>query len=150
MGKQSKQRKHALGRAKIALRGIIGQTEKYYNDTRMTRVRTALTTAPDHSRRCTRRTLRISAQIPRQLHMPSKTGIPIRTKMKFGAMGVDSIETKSSGNPIAIHTGQSVFTRDACSVSTTYPIAQKPEASCKLHTRPLYIVKRMLAKRSWR
>lgn len=35
MGKQSKQRKRALGRAKLALYAVIGLTEKFYNDTRM-------------------------------------------------------------------------------------------------------------------
>jgi len=34
MGKQSKQRKRALGRAKLALRKIIEITGIYYNDTR--------------------------------------------------------------------------------------------------------------------
>jgi hypothetical protein len=35
VGKQSKQRKRALGRAKIALRSIIGVTSVHFNDTRM-------------------------------------------------------------------------------------------------------------------
>ena len=38
MGKQSKQRKRALGRAKLALRQIIDQTGRYYNDTRMVNI----------------------------------------------------------------------------------------------------------------
>ena len=38
MGKQSKQRKRSLGRAKLALRQIIDQTARYYNDTRMVNI----------------------------------------------------------------------------------------------------------------
>ena len=35
MGKQSKQRKRALGRAKLALRKVVELTQIFYNDTRM-------------------------------------------------------------------------------------------------------------------
>jgi hypothetical protein len=79
----------------------------------MTKGRTALAAARDHSRFRIRRTLRISAQIPKQAHTTNKTGIPITTKTKFGAMGVELRETKSSGNPNATHTGQSLFTGDS-------------------------------------
>jgi hypothetical protein len=46
--------------------------------------------------------------------------MPITTKTKFVAMGVELRETKSSGNPIATHTGQSLFIGDSCDASTIY------------------------------
>ncbi len=43
-------------------------------------------------------------------------------------MGVELRETKSSGNPIATHTGQSLFTSDFCDASTIYLKAKEHEA----------------------
>jgi hypothetical protein len=62
----------------------------------------------------------ISAQIPKQAHITSKTGVPITTKTKFGAMGEELRVIKSRGNPIAAHTGQSLFAGDSCAASTIY------------------------------
>ena len=82
--------------------------------------RTALTAARDQSPCPTSRTVRISAQIPRQVHTASKAGIPIITKTKFGAIGVELRATRSTGNPIAIHTGQSLFTNERCGATTNH------------------------------
>jgi hypothetical protein len=64
--------------------------------------------------------VRISAQVPKQAHIPSKVGRPIITKRKFGAMGVELRATKSSGNPIEAQTGQSFFTVDRRAASTIH------------------------------
>jgi hypothetical protein len=87
---------------------------------RITKGRTALATARNHSQRRILPTVRISAQIPKHAHIPSKTGIPIITKAKSGPMGVELRATKSSGNPIAIHTGQNFFTRDSRAAFTIH------------------------------
>jgi hypothetical protein len=51
MGKQSKQRKRSLGRAELALRAIIGLTERYYNDTRMLAIYEAAKKGLDRKRK---------------------------------------------------------------------------------------------------
>ena len=76
---------------------------------RMTVGRIAPANARDHSRRFMHRTLTISAQMPKQAHTHSSAGMPMMTKMKSGAMGVDSSAIKSSGIPIATQTGQSLL-----------------------------------------
>src|ERR1017187_9019052 len=88
----------------------------------MTKGRTALANARDHSRRRICRTVRISAQIPKHAQIPSKTGIPMITKAKSVAMGVELRATKSSGNPSETHTGQSLFTDDTCAASMLPPL----------------------------
>lgn len=41
--------------------------------------------------------------------MPNKTGIPIITKERFGPIGVELRVIRSSGNPIDIQSGHSLF-----------------------------------------
>ena len=55
--------------------------------------------------------------------------MPITTKPKSGAMGVELRKTKSNGTPIATHTGQNLFTGDFCAASTIYLKAKEHEAA---------------------
>lgn len=59
-----------------------------------------------------------SAQTPKHAQMHNSAGMPIMTKAKFGAIGVELSPINNRGIPIAAQMGQSPLVGDVLAVST--------------------------------